>query len=195
MTKRMIIMLALVGLLFGGIFGFKAFIGVGNYARMLFDAEFRGPFLSIVLPMTGLATADTRKPKEKAPAATPPSIVPEAKPVAPPAAPAAPAPIPRDPLTGNDEVARPLAPRSVVLLCLAPLAAERLGLLLHDMARDPIALPEKVAELRDALAEHFQRPDYLRCDSMGALIRENLESIRQHIATSPLDGAEAGEME
>ena len=27
--------------------GFKAFIGVGNYTRMLFDAEFRGPFLSI----------------------------------------------------------------------------------------------------------------------------------------------------
>lgn len=27
--------------------GFKAFIGVANYARMLFDAEFRGPFLSI----------------------------------------------------------------------------------------------------------------------------------------------------
>lgn len=27
--------------------GFKAFIGAGNYARMLFDAEFRGPFLSI----------------------------------------------------------------------------------------------------------------------------------------------------
>lgn len=27
--------------------GFKAFIGVGNYTRMLFDAEFRGPFLFI----------------------------------------------------------------------------------------------------------------------------------------------------
>ncbi|MFT7724041.1 MAG: maltose ABC transporter permease MalF [Roseateles sp.] len=27
--------------------GFKAFIGWGNYARMLFDAEFRGPFLAI----------------------------------------------------------------------------------------------------------------------------------------------------
>ncbi|HEV6964950.1 maltose ABC transporter permease MalF [Roseateles sp.] len=27
--------------------GFKAFIGVGNYARMLLDDEFRGPFLSI----------------------------------------------------------------------------------------------------------------------------------------------------
>lgn len=27
--------------------GFKAFIGAGNYTRMLWDAEFRGPFLSI----------------------------------------------------------------------------------------------------------------------------------------------------
>ncbi|KQW43822.1 maltose transporter [Pelomonas sp. Root662] len=27
--------------------GFKAFIGMANYTRMLFDAEFRGPFLSI----------------------------------------------------------------------------------------------------------------------------------------------------
>jgi len=27
MTKRMIIMLAIVGLLFGGLFGFKAFLG------------------------------------------------------------------------------------------------------------------------------------------------------------------------
>ncbi|MFT7773154.1 maltose ABC transporter permease MalF [Roseateles sp.] len=27
--------------------GFKAFIGAANYTRMLFDAEFRGPFLSI----------------------------------------------------------------------------------------------------------------------------------------------------
>ncbi|MCY4744182.1 maltose ABC transporter permease MalF [Pelomonas sp. UHG3] len=27
--------------------GFKAFIGTANYSRMLFDAEFRGPFLSI----------------------------------------------------------------------------------------------------------------------------------------------------
>ncbi|MGQ3051676.1 MAG: maltose ABC transporter permease MalF [Roseateles sp.] len=27
--------------------GFKAFIGMANYARMVFDAEFRGPFLSI----------------------------------------------------------------------------------------------------------------------------------------------------
>ena len=35
--------------------------------------------------------------------------------------------------------------------------------------------------LRASLAEHFQRASYLRCESMGALIRENLESIRRRI--------------
>jgi len=59
------------------------------------------------------------------------------------------------------------------------LAAERLGLLLYQMARDPLAPPEKVEQLRTELAAHFGRDDYLRCESMGALIRENLESIRR----------------
>ncbi len=68
-----------------------------------------------------------------------------------------------------------------LILQRASLASERLGLLLHDMARDPIAPPEKVIMLREALAEHYGRNDYLRCDTMGALIRENLESIRRHI--------------
>ena len=66
-----------------------------------------------------------------------------------------------------------------LILQRASLASERLGLLLHDMARDPIAPPEKIAQLREELAAHFDRPDYLRCDSMGALIRQNLESIRR----------------
>jgi hypothetical protein len=35
--------------------------------------------------------------------------------------------------------------------------------------------------LRESLAEHYHRRDYLRCESMGALIRENLESIRRDI--------------
>ncbi|MBI5771028.1 MAG: hypothetical protein HZA93_24845 [Verrucomicrobia bacterium] len=61
----------------------------------------------------------------------------------------------------------------------AELASERLGLLLHDMARDAVSPPEKVHELRAALAGHFQRSDYLRCESMGALIWQNLESIRR----------------
>ncbi|MBI5692746.1 MAG: hypothetical protein HZC55_21930 [Verrucomicrobia bacterium] len=68
-----------------------------------------------------------------------------------------------------------------LLLQRATLASERLGLLLHDMARDPIAPTEKVHSLRESLAEHYHRSDYLRCESMGALIRENLESIRRDI--------------
>jgi hypothetical protein len=68
-----------------------------------------------------------------------------------------------------------------LILQRASLASERLGLLLHDMARDPIAPPEKVHTLREGLADHYDRREYLRCESMGALIRENLESIRRHI--------------
>ena len=66
-----------------------------------------------------------------------------------------------------------------LMLQRAQLASERLGLLLHDMARDPIAPMEKIRELREGLAEHYGRKDYLRCESMGAHIRENLESIRR----------------
>lgn len=68
-----------------------------------------------------------------------------------------------------------------LMLQRATLASERLGLLLHDMARDPIAPKNKVHMLREGLAEHYGRREYLRCESMGALIRENLESIRRHI--------------
>ena len=46
---------------------------------------------------------------------------------------------------------------------------------------DPIAPIDKVHSLREGLAEHYHRKDYLRCESMGALIRENLESIRRDI--------------
>jgi hypothetical protein len=68
-----------------------------------------------------------------------------------------------------------------LILQRAGLASERLSLLLHDMARDPIAPIEKVRELRASLAEHYGRDAYLRCESMGALIRENLESIRRSV--------------
>jgi hypothetical protein len=68
-----------------------------------------------------------------------------------------------------------------LMLQRASLASERLGLLLHDMARDTLAPPEKVKTLREGLAAHYKRDAYLRCESMGALVRENLESIRRHI--------------
>lgn len=63
----------------------------------------------------------------------------------------------------------------------AELAAQRLGYLLDQMSADPIAPIEKVHELRLGLAEHYARNEYLRCESMGALVRENLESIRLQI--------------
>jgi len=68
-----------------------------------------------------------------------------------------------------------------LMLQRAELASDRLQRLLLEMARDTISVPEKVAALREALAEHYQRKDYLRCESMGALVRENLQSIRQKL--------------
>src|SRR5580658_438287 len=60
-----------------------------------------------------------------------------------------------------------------LILQRADLASERLGRLLDEMGKDPIAPPDKVHLLREALAEHYQRADYLGCESMGALVREN----------------------
>ncbi len=74
-----------------------------------------------------------------------------------------------------------------LILQRAELAKERLGLLLDEMARDPIAPPEKVRMLRESLAENYQRPEYLRCESMGELVRENLESIRLRLGRPPVE--------
>src|SRR5580698_772165 len=60
-----------------------------------------------------------------------------------------------------------------LMLQRAELAAARLGLLLGAMEHDPISSPEKIERLREALAEHYGRAEYLRCASMGALVREN----------------------
>ena len=68
-----------------------------------------------------------------------------------------------------------------LILQRAALASDRLSLLLHSMASDPLAPIEKVHSLRAGLAEFYHRADYLRCESMGALIRQNLESIRRDI--------------
>jgi hypothetical protein len=68
-----------------------------------------------------------------------------------------------------------------LLLQRAELASQRLGLLLAEMERDCISTPEKVHELRSALADIYQRKEYLRCESMGALVRENIESVRLQI--------------
>jgi hypothetical protein len=79
-----------------------------------------------------------------------------------------------------------LREEQTLMLQRAELAAGRLGLLLGEMERDPIAPPEKVHQLRDSLAEHYGRPEYRHCESMGALVKENLESIRRHVGRPAL---------
>ncbi len=60
-------------------------------------------------------------------------------------------------------------------------AAVRLDVLLTAMAADPIAPEENVVLLREGLAEHFKNDRYLKCGSMGALVRENLATLRHNI--------------
>ncbi len=64
----------------------------------------------------------------------------------------------------------------------ADLARARLDSLLREMADDSIAPKEKVHTLRASLAEHFQCNDYMRCESMGALVQQNLTTLRDVIA-------------
>jgi len=72
----------------------------------------------------------------------------------------------------------------------AELARVRLAELLHEMSADAIAPHEKIHHLRAELADHFQRSDYLRCESMGALVQQNLLTLRETIARhspTPID--------
>jgi hypothetical protein len=72
-----------------------------------------------------------------------------------------------------------------LILQRAELAATRLTALLAAMRHDPIAPPENVVALREGLAAHFSSDTYLRCDTMGALVQENLESLRRQIGREP----------
>jgi hypothetical protein len=81
-----------------------------------------------------------------------------------------------------------LREEQTLMLHRAELAAARLGRLLGEMEGDTISTQEKVHMLRESLAEHYGRKEYLRCESMGALVRENLESIRRHVGRPALTG-------
>jgi hypothetical protein len=82
----------------------------------------------------------------------------------------------------------------VLILQRAAIIEERLALLLHAMSAEPLAPSEHVRQLRESLAEHYKRREYLACESMGALVRENLESIRLLVAAggAPTPAAAAG---
>jgi len=65
-----------------------------------------------------------------------------------------------------------------LLLQRAEAAAQRLDILLDAMHGDVICPPEHVIHLRQGLAEHFETDVFLKCESMAALVRENMRQIR-----------------
>ncbi len=50
----------------------------------------------------------------------------------------------------------------------------RLNALLTVMEQDTISLPEKMMQLREELAEHYKDDGFLKCDSMGAILRRSI---------------------
>ncbi len=65
-----------------------------------------------------------------------------------------------------------------LLLQRAEASQQRLDILLDAMHGDVIAPPEHVIRLRQGLAEHFGADVFLKCESMAALVRENIRQIR-----------------
>ena len=65
-----------------------------------------------------------------------------------------------------------------LLLRRADSARGRLDMLLDAMSSDVIAPYENVVMLRESLAEHFHADAFLKCESMGALLRQNLQQVR-----------------
>ncbi|MDB5196665.1 MAG: hypothetical protein JWP88_1036 [Flaviaesturariibacter sp.] len=64
-------------------------------------------------------------------------------------------------------------------------AAERYRImeLLNIMTRDTISTPEKREQLRDQLAQHFDNPAFLRCRTMGQIVKQILRhTLRSHLA-------------
>lgn len=49
------------------------------------------------------------------------------------------------------------------------------------LQQDYIAPPEKVAELRKGLAQHYQDPHYLRCRNMAAILELNLKRVIRQV--------------
>jgi hypothetical protein len=69
-----------------------------------------------------------------------------------------------------------------LLLQRADAAQQRLDILLDAMDADVVAPPENVLRLRQDLAAHFDADVFLKCESMAALVRENMNQIRMEEA-------------
>lgn len=61
------------------------------------------------------------------------------------------------------------------------LARERINYLLDCMRSHRLSSPEKVIELRQSLADHYQNKTFLSCQNMGALLDQSLIQIRDNL--------------
>ncbi len=55
----------------------------------------------------------------------------------------------------------------------------RLSHLLHAMQQQPLAPIEKIAQLREGLAEHYEDSRFLACQTMGAIVQHSLDLLRE----------------
>ncbi len=64
------------------------------------------------------------------------------------------------------------------------LSRERLHWLLKAMQGDELSTPEKIVELRIALAHHYKNSAFLQCETMGAIVIESLEQLVRTIKSN-----------
>ena len=57
------------------------------------------------------------------------------------------------------------------------LSTGRLRTLLEEMADEELSTPDRVERLREELADHHERREFLRAESMGDLVRESLTTL------------------
>ena len=58
---------------------------------------------------------------------------------------------------------------------------DRLDSLLDAMVHEPLAPPDKIAQLRSSLAEHHGHKRFLRCETMGEIVRTSLDLVRDNV--------------
>lgn len=57
------------------------------------------------------------------------------------------------------------------------MAGTRLNMLLRYMCEDRVSSQEKVKQLRESLAEHYDNPRFLKCHCMGQVVYESLQTM------------------
>ena len=68
-----------------------------------------------------------------------------------------------------------------LILRRAHIIADRLRMLLDAMAGDQLSFPEKISQLREELAEHYENKTFLSCETMGALVRNSLVTLNERL--------------